>query len=419
MHRLLLLLLFSLPALAQDPFEQGMQAFEEQDYTTAAAQFETLARQGDPDAQYMLGRLYTRGNGVIQDFISAHMWFNLAAAGGHRRAIAARDTVAERMTAEQLASAQQAARRFREDQSLLPADVPVGNLNDIPPRTVRLSPEEPIPEAPPPVDQATVARIQLALSQQGYAIGPITGVVDEALSEAILDYQLTHFMPVDGQPSEELLARLLGEAGSTPAIAPGAQLSDPVVEQPWIWRRILIQDGFRDGNFEANPAWEVTSGRFWVEAGRGLRSVGETIDNAPPAQILLPQPINNAFAIDFELVSRQNQGRLELGPYQSNPSSGYRLVYYPANATGFELRAIAPSGSAVIARSQRRFDLEQGGVHRLLWTRDGQGRMVVTLNDTVLLDAQDLGFRNDFDGFVMTNHGGDYNLRRIAINGGN
>jgi len=407
-----LLCCFIRAVLAVSQFEAGMAAFEARDYRAAVAAFEPLAEAGDPDAQYMLGRLYARGNGVIQDFVSAHQWFNLAAANGHRQADAARESLAVQMTAEQIAAAQQAARRFQQ------GDVPLDeDSGDIP--VVRLSPEEPLPAPPPPVDQATVARIQLALSQRGYDIGPITGEVDEALGDAILDYQLTHFLPVDGQPSEALLARLLGETGERPTISRGASAPEPAPEPRWIWRRILLEDSFRDGDYERNPAWRVDNGQFWVEPGRGLRSVVDADGEVQQAQIHVPRTINNAFAIDLSLVSRRNSGRLEFGPYQDNPGNGYRLIYYPAHATGFELRRLAPGGNTVIARSQRRFDLETGGAHKLLWTRDAQGRMTIRLNDNVLLEVQDQNFQEPFDGFVLVNQGGDYNLRRIAIKGGN
>lgn len=32
----------------------------------------------------------------------------------------------------------------------------------------------------------------------------------------------------------------------------------------WPWRRLLGKDGFTDGNFSRNPAWQVAEGRFSV-----------------------------------------------------------------------------------------------------------------------------------------------------------
>lgn len=35
---------------------------------------------------------------------------------------------------------------------------------------------------------------------------------------------------------------------------------------------LLMSDDFGDGDFTANPRWTVTTGRYWVEPGWGLRS---------------------------------------------------------------------------------------------------------------------------------------------------
>ena len=64
---LLVVILFGLPLTAVADFTSGMNAYERQDYGSAYREFSSLAEAGDPDAQYMLGRLYERGNGVLQD----------------------------------------------------------------------------------------------------------------------------------------------------------------------------------------------------------------------------------------------------------------------------------------------------------------------------------------------------------------
>ena len=54
--------------------------------------------------------MYKDGLGVPQDYVTAHAWFNLAAAQGNDEAAAGRDEVAEQMTPQQLSSAQDLAR---------------------------------------------------------------------------------------------------------------------------------------------------------------------------------------------------------------------------------------------------------------------------------------------------------------------
>ena len=40
----------------------------------------TLAAMGYAEAQYTLGTMYDRGDGVPEDMVLAYMWYNLAAA---------------------------------------------------------------------------------------------------------------------------------------------------------------------------------------------------------------------------------------------------------------------------------------------------------------------------------------------------
>ena len=52
--------------------------------------------QGNANAQNNLGLMYRNGRGVPQDYVSAHMWLNLAAATGDEDARKARDIGANR-----------------------------------------------------------------------------------------------------------------------------------------------------------------------------------------------------------------------------------------------------------------------------------------------------------------------------------
>jgi hypothetical protein len=53
--------------------------------------------------------MYVKGYGVAQNYVTAHMWFNLAAANGEVAAIKGRDDLAKLMTPQQIAQAQQLA----------------------------------------------------------------------------------------------------------------------------------------------------------------------------------------------------------------------------------------------------------------------------------------------------------------------
>ena len=57
--------------LAYD-YDDGMAAYESDDYQTALDKWMPLASQGNSSAQYNLGVMYDQGQGVIQDHIEAH-----------------------------------------------------------------------------------------------------------------------------------------------------------------------------------------------------------------------------------------------------------------------------------------------------------------------------------------------------------
>jgi TPR repeat protein len=82
-----------------------------QDYREAAKWLRLSAEQGHADAQNNLGVMFVKGQGVTQDYIYAHMWFNIAASTGSSGAIKNRDMVADKMTAAQIATAQELAKQ--------------------------------------------------------------------------------------------------------------------------------------------------------------------------------------------------------------------------------------------------------------------------------------------------------------------
>ncbi len=66
----------------------------------------------DMSAQVNLGAMYLLGQGVIQDDVMAHMYFNVAAVSGGKNAVKGRRMAAEGMTPSQLEKAQDLAREW-------------------------------------------------------------------------------------------------------------------------------------------------------------------------------------------------------------------------------------------------------------------------------------------------------------------
>ncbi len=95
---------------------QGVQ----KDDSEAAKWYRKSAEQGDGYAQYSLGMIYKKGVGVAQDYVLAHMWYNLAASHisvsepeGREHAAKNRDYLASIMTSAQIAEAQRMAREWK------------------------------------------------------------------------------------------------------------------------------------------------------------------------------------------------------------------------------------------------------------------------------------------------------------------
>ncbi len=95
-----------------------MAAYQRGDYATDIRELRPLAKQGNTNAQFNLGIMYSEGKGVPQDYAQAHMWFNLAASRyppGEDRDMAVnnRDIVAKWMTPAQISEAEKLAREWK------------------------------------------------------------------------------------------------------------------------------------------------------------------------------------------------------------------------------------------------------------------------------------------------------------------
>ncbi len=76
-YPVLLILLFGTSACAD--LQKANDTIESGDYTTALKELKPLAEQGQADAQYNLGLMYSNGWGVVQNYKAAVKWYKLAA----------------------------------------------------------------------------------------------------------------------------------------------------------------------------------------------------------------------------------------------------------------------------------------------------------------------------------------------------
>ena len=78
----LAVVLVMLVGLARAGFDEGVGAYNRGDYESALNEFRPLAEQGHADAQFNLGVMYRKGQGVTQDYAEALKWYHKAAEQG-------------------------------------------------------------------------------------------------------------------------------------------------------------------------------------------------------------------------------------------------------------------------------------------------------------------------------------------------
>lgn len=71
------------------------------------------AEQGHAGAKYNLGVMYAKGEGVPKDLVLAYMWVNLAAAQGKEKYKNSRDLLEKAMTSAQIDEAQRLSREWK------------------------------------------------------------------------------------------------------------------------------------------------------------------------------------------------------------------------------------------------------------------------------------------------------------------
>lgn len=67
--------------------------------------------------------------------------------------------------------------------------------------------------APPPGGPGLVYSIQSSLARLGYDPGPVDGVYGGRTADAISQFQYTNRLPIDGQPSPEILNLMISQGG--------------------------------------------------------------------------------------------------------------------------------------------------------------------------------------------------------------
>lgn len=179
-------------------FEAGQNALNAGNMDEALSQWRDAANAGDRRAMLKLGRLYRQGLGVVQDYVEAHKWLNLAASRGEAAALEQRDALSAQMTPEQIAAAQQMAAAWQPGGATQTEEVSSKGKGQPPLQAIRAA--------------------QSLLATLGYQPGPADGVWGNSTKTA---YQT--FLRDMGLPQAEVLTPQSLRALQAAAEQQGAQ----------------------------------------------------------------------------------------------------------------------------------------------------------------------------------------------------
>lgn len=278
----------------------------------------------------------------------------------------------------------------------------------------------------------TIASVQSKLNALGYSAGPADGVMGPSTRTAIRQYRTSKDLGDSSAITEDLVASL--EAARPDAEAPAEA-------EATTQYRELMRDDFEDGDFTQNPNWQVHAGEFQVQ--RGYLSVklpaASTQPNASDAQALagflrqalgvnVQSPdavaaiaqgtgIPNAFKIEMTLLGSANQVvQMHVGPYTGRDlTSGYRLVYDQSADHRFALVRRSGGGTEVLAERTGVRSVGDGSRHEIVWTREPNGRMIVSIDGEVTLQVRDNDLTGSFSGLSFVNLAGAWNVHDIAV----
>lgn len=100
--------------VAKADFDSGVAAFDNKEYKVAFKELMLVAEQGNHSAQIRIGSMYFEGQGVAQNYVLAHMWFNISRANGNENASYWRGQAASKLTPELIYRSQLMAGEWME-----------------------------------------------------------------------------------------------------------------------------------------------------------------------------------------------------------------------------------------------------------------------------------------------------------------
>jgi peptidoglycan hydrolase-like protein with peptidoglycan-binding domain len=306
-------------AAAQADYSVGSAAFNAGNYNRAYEEFKQSADGGNSLAQFMMGRLYAEGRGVVTDKVAAYMWYDLAASNGNTRAIAARDAIGAQLQSSDIDRAQDMAADWRLSHQT------VVNASPVPATPVAIT----TISAP-----YSLRNVQVALSQLGYSVGTPDGVIGPKSRAAIRAFQVDSGLPASGEPSRTLYDKLQASIVKTSGPDQVAQPAKPAVTSTMITQvqTELRRRGYAITAISGTANAETLAAVRAYQADAKLPVTGEINDS-------LLQQLGTATADSgaiYRAQVKQVQAALNASGYAAGPPDG----------------ALGPKSRAAISRYQ-------------------------------------------------------------------
>ncbi|WP_185961390.1 peptidoglycan-binding protein [Telmatospirillum sp. J64-1] len=311
--------LIALPAAlpAHAGYREGLSAFNRADYGQAYSEFSTAAAQGDPESQFMLGRLYALGTGTEQDLVRAYAWYHLAAQNGLRDAVLVRDELGEALPEGERSRAEEMARQLTRQLAEAQG---------------RQQPAAEAPASRPPTPEE-VQTVQRTLGALGYEAGPIDGRVGAQTRQAVLAYERDMGLPPSGRVTPELTSQLHQVAGGPSAggsdDAPQQASAPQQFEGPEDYLRRTgqlpqvvreVQRHLRDADYPVGPVDGLVGPQTRQAVRQYQRDRGLSVDGQ----------ISQGLLADLQ-QSSQPQPQVQLTPQEQFLQQGGRLQAYVAS----------------------------------------------------------------------------------------
>ncbi|MCY3598232.1 MAG: hypothetical protein OXG71_12445, partial [Rhodospirillales bacterium] len=292
-----LLFVVALPAGAD--FEAGQRQLDAGDPAAAIASWRTAAAAGDAGAMLGLGRLYQQGLGVLQDYVEAHKWFNLAASLGDVDGVRERDALAEKMTPQQVAAAQERAAAWQPEAVAAAGEMPAQVAGSEPDTPSPVDPDAPVTPLPP--SEEDIREAQALLGTLGYGPGPADGKWGARSTQAYRAFLRDASMPAADSLSHKALQALREEAArrEEPQATAAAADSGPASGERTGTGTLQQSTGTSVGETVAAVAGFVIQGIYAAQLVELIETPEDFARIAPELQELLTQMFSGLGASDL------------------------------------------------------------------------------------------------------------------------